>query len=166
MMPGTMDLRQAVMSAAARTEVREAIGRLYAELSAEVEARRPVCTISGRCCRFEAYGHRLYVTTLELAAFVQGLEARDAGRLAVAAWDGTGCPFQSGKLCGVHPIRPMGCRLFFCDPTSTEWQNELYERLHAGLRRLHESLEVPYCYVEWRYALRELGLAAPMPMSG
>jgi Fe-S-cluster containining protein len=98
----------------------------------------------------------LYVTTLELAAFVAGLPEQSK---SAAAWDGTGCPFQVAKLCSVHPIRPFGCRMFFCDATATAWQNERYERFHAELKRLHEQLGVPYLYVEWRRALRELNLA-------
>lgn len=49
--------------------------------------------------------------------------------------------------------------MFFCDPSSTEWQNEAYERFHAEIRSLHESLAVPYFYIEWRAALRMLGWA-------
>jgi Fe-S-cluster containining protein len=67
-----------------------------------------------------------------------------------------GCPFQSMKLCGVHAIRPFGCRVFFCDETSTDWQHQQYELFHAELRRLHETLQVPYFYVEWRHALRAI----------
>jgi hypothetical protein len=48
--------------------------------------------------------------------------------------------------------------MFFCDPTSTEWQNESYEHFHAELKRLHEHHGVPYRYVEWRAALREIGV--------
>jgi Fe-S-cluster containining protein len=111
-----------------------------------------LCVVSGRCCRFEEFGHRLFVTTLELARFVH-----DVGSIAVPdAWDGTGCPFQKAKLCTVHAIRPFGCRMFFCDATSTEWQNAAYERFHADLKRLHEQFEVPYFYLEWRQALRAL----------
>lgn len=152
-------LRQAVAAAAARSEVRAAVDALYADVAAEIDRRRPLCVISGRCCRFEEYGHRLYVTTLELAAF----RSRYLGE-AVTAWDGTGCPFQVNKLCGVHAIRPFGCRMFFCDATSTEWQNDAYERFHAELKSLHDRLGVPYFYLEWRGALRMLGLAAaPAP---
>ena len=82
-----------------------------------------------------------------------------------ATWDGTGCPFQQNKLCSVHGIRPFGCRIFFCDPTATDWQNAQYERFHADLKRLHEQLGVPYQYVEWRQALSALGLTPP-PSSG
>jgi Fe-S-cluster containining protein len=149
-------LRHAVEAAAARPQVGAAVAALYAEVAAEIDRRRPLCVISGRCCRFEEYGHRLYVTTLELAAFRGGYSGG-----AVAAWDGTGCPFQVNKLCGVHAIRPFGCRMFFCDASSTEWQNDAYERFHADLKSLHERLDVPYFYVEWRAALRLLGWAGP-----
>src|SRR5262249_54850865 len=149
-------LETAVRAAAARPEVESAIRALYADVQAAIDARRPVCAISGRCCRFEEYGHRLYVTTLELAAFVrQHIQPQDL------PWDGTGCPFQRAKLCTVHSIRPFGCRMFFCDATSTEWQNDAYERFHARIKQLHAELDVPYFYVEWREALRMLGLAAP-----
>jgi Fe-S-cluster containining protein len=147
-------LREAVHTAAARPEVRESIEAVYRDLAVEVEKRRPVCVVSGRCCRFEEFGHRLYVTTLELAAFVQGLRADT--RSLPGEWDGTGCPFQAYRLCTVHGIRPFGCRVFFCDSTATQWQNEVYEAFHGRLKRLHEELGVPYFYVEWRAALRAL----------
>ena len=128
----------------------------------EVDARRPVCVMSGRCCRFEEYGHRLYVTTLELAAFVRGLRRhREDANEAVDASRQAGCPFQVSGLCSVHAIRPFGCRMFFCDATSTQWQNELYERFHAELKGLHERLAVPYFYVEWRQALGEVFGSVP-----
>jgi Fe-S-cluster containining protein len=147
-----------VDEASRRPEVRDAVGRLYADVQAEIDARRPLCVISGRCCRFEEFGHRLFVTTMELAAFVHDVDAVKAvGERP--AWDGTGCPFQSGKLCGVHAIRPFGCRMFFCDATATDWQNETYEKFHARLKSLHEDLDVPYRYVEWRQALGALGLS-------
>ena len=149
------NLREVVRAAASRTDVRGAVARVYGELGREIDARRPMCVSSGRCCRFEEYGHRLYVTTLELAAFVAGLDSQSAP----SGWDGTGCPFQVAKLCSVHAIRPFGCRMFFCDATSTQWQNERYEQFHGQLKRLHEELNVPYLYVEWRQALAALGLA-------
>jgi Fe-S-cluster containining protein len=170
-------LQTAVRAASARPDVESAMRALYADVQSAIDARRPKCDISGRCCRFEEYGHRLYVTTLELAAFVAAGagearaeprqveigRARLGGKLAVplldpVSWDGAGCPFQRSKLCGVHSIRPFGCRMFFCDPTSTGWQNDAYERFHARIQQLHADLNVPYFYVEWRHALRALGL--------
>ena len=86
-------LRESVRAAAVRADVSAAVGRVYADVQAAIDERKPPCAISGRCCRFEEYGHRLYVTTLELAAFVRELNAAPD-----PSWDGTGCPFQRGKL--------------------------------------------------------------------
>jgi Fe-S-cluster containining protein len=164
-------IRHAVDAAALRPDVGEAVAAVYGALQAEIDARRPVCTASGRCCRFEEYGHRLYVTTIELAAFVRGLkdrtrlgdslpeETRNSLPVLPPASPPDGCPFQSARLCTAHVIRPFGCRVFFCDETATEWQHAAYERHHARLKRLHDELNVPYYYVEWRQALRAIGIA-------
>ena len=152
-----MEFGEAVRLAAGRAEVHDAIVRIHADLQREIDARKPLCSASGRCCRFEEFGHRLYVTTAEMAAFVADL------RELPGEWDGTGCPFQIRGLCGVHASRPFGCRIFFCDATATGWQNEQYERFHAQIKRLHDTLAVPYFYVEWRMALRALGIAPTPP---
>ena len=145
------DLRDAIRDAARRPDVREAVDRVYHDLQAEIDQRRPRCVVSGRCCRFEEFGHRLYVTTIELARFAADLtQSRDP------EWDGAGCPFQRNKLCTVHPIRPFGCRIFFCDASSTQWQREAYEQFHIRLKQLHDALGVPYAYLEWREALKLL----------
>src|SRR5690348_9608071 len=109
--------REQVWAAAGRREVREAVAQVYTDVQRAIDSRRPVCAMSGRCCRFEEYGHRLFVTTMEMAAFVASLGSTDA----MKRWDGTGCPFQVNRLCSVHTIRPFGCRMFFCDPSATEW---------------------------------------------
>jgi Fe-S-cluster containining protein len=143
-----------VSAASARPEVAVAVADVYHRVQAEIDQRRPRCDISGRCCRFESYGHRLFVTTAELAAFHQQL--RPDMTLAIRDWDGTGCPFQIAGRCGVHAIRPFGCRIFFCDPSSTQWQQDQYEQFHADLQQIHERLQVPYFYVEWREAIRAM----------
>jgi Fe-S-cluster containining protein len=151
------ELKQIVYRAAGRKEVREAIARVYDDLQKAIHQRKPICNTSGRCCRFEEFGHRLYVTTIELAAFVYDLELSGSSK-PQAAGTGTGCPFQVNGLCGVHTIRPFGCRIFFCDATATGWQQEQYEQFHGRLKQLHEMLDVPYFYIEWRNALRMLSL--------
>src|SRR5688572_15421937 len=149
------ELRDAVRAAAARADVRDAVANVYHALQEQIELRRPVCVTSGRCCRFEEFGHRLLVTTMELAAFSAARGFADPPTATAAS-----CPFQQEKLCTVHAIRPFGCRVFFCDETSTDWQRHQYESFHAELKRLHERLAVPYFYVEWRQALRAL---TPVP---
>lgn len=175
-MPGRMlklndEQRQAfaaaTRAAAERHDVRVAVRRLYDEFAVEVISRRPTCDASGRCCHFDRYGHHLLVTTAELAVFLGELESSEAGITATAAGGGSharlvvlptdrhgdACRFLRDERCSVHAIRPFGCRVFFCDPTAGAWQQAQYERFHGRLKRLHERLDVPYAYVEWREAL-------------
>ena len=151
------DLQQQVLDASRRPEVLAAVERIYRQLEQDIDSRKPLCSAAGQCCRFEQYGHRLYVSTLELAAFVAQLPPTQPQQ---AAWDGTGCPFQLNGLCSVHPIRPFGCRIFFCDPTAAAWQSDRYEHYHAQLKQLHHDLNVPYHYVEWRQALQACQIAS------
>lgn len=144
-------LIDATVNASRHPQAITSVEALYRDVQLEIDRRRPICVVSGRCCRFDEFGHRLYVTTLELAHFLHRLPPAHA-----RATNPGGCPFQREKLCTVHSFRPFGCRIFFCDATSTDWQHEMYERFHADLKRLHETLEVPYFYIEWRQALEIL----------
>jgi len=164
----------AAVRAAQRVEVYTALASLYRDFGAEVQRRRPVCRTSGRCCRFEEFGHRLFVTTMELATFAGALQAGPTGNLptrrhariplpmlAPGGAAGACCPFQRDNLCSVHAIRPLGCRVFFCDESSTDWQREQYEQLHGRLRALHGALGIDYFYVEWLAALNAIGIGPP-----
>ena len=159
-----------------------AVGEILAELDADVAGRRPVCRASGRCCKFEVYGHRLYVTGVELEFFAakcapgageavrnepvaehaQGPFPEHGPRTSVSLpqfFSGEkfeGCPYQVEGLCTAREGRPLGCRIYFCDENAQSWQNEVYEKYHARLRGVHERFGVPYRYVEWRAGLREL----------
>src|ERR1043165_9471959 len=101
-----------------------ALESIYTDVSAAIQARGPSCWASGRCCNFEKTGHRLYVTGLEAAYTIHRL----AGPLtaeALAAARGRGdCPFLSANLCTVHTIKPIGCRVYFCDRSAGEWERE------------------------------------------
>jgi Fe-S-cluster containining protein len=130
----------------------EAIYHLIAD---QVALHRPVCVSSGRCCKFREYGHRLYTTGLEAAYLVARLPADAA--LTPAAVDAAvqrgDCPFLVGTSCGVHEIKPSGCRIFFCDESAGNWQHPLTERVMGMVRGLHERHGVPYRYAEWRSLL-------------
>src|SRR5690349_21465625 len=61
---------QAVKLAARQPKVIEAMEALYRELDNEIAAQAPTCWNKGECCRFGEYGHRLFVTTLEMAYYL------------------------------------------------------------------------------------------------
>jgi Fe-S-cluster containining protein len=143
----------AIRAAARRSEAMAAVASLYADLDEWIEAQRPACVNRGACCRFDDFGHRLYVTTLEAAYFValHGPNVRSP-----AGVEGGGCPYQVGGLCTSREGRPVGCRVFFCAPEAKHWQGPATEWALERLRELHTRFEVPYAYVEWREVLRSL----------
>ncbi len=152
------DLAQAShwLEAVRRPEVCQRLDAIYAMIADQVAARAPVCKASGRCCNFESYGHRLYVTGLEAAWCVVQLTPDNPGltpNSVADALDRGGCPFQLGTLCGVHTIKPVGCRTYFCDPVAEGWQEDLTERAHGMVKALHAEADVPYRYMEWRAML-------------
>lgn len=158
---------------AGEPSVDRALRDIHLQVAESTRAARPLCVASGRCCRFEAFGHRLYVTALEAAwvmARLNGELGRSLTRRQVlrAVEEGT-CPFLDEGLCTVHAIRPFACRTFFCDPRAQAWQQELHERCHAAVRALHDQLEIPYRYAEWRTTLELLAsddLSCHNPHSG
>jgi len=150
------------LRAAADGPVARSLESVYAQIAAQVDTRRPVCRTSGRCCRFEEYGHRLYVTGLEAAYTLlrAAAPARDAGgplRLPVLPSGGdvgtAGCRFQEGGLCTVHTVRPLGCRVYYCDESAQEWQQGVSEGALREVRAIHERFGVEYRYMEWRALL-------------
>ncbi len=125
-----------------------ALRELYQRIDADIQSRGPTCWLSGKCCNFDAFDHRLYVTALEVAWML-----RNAGPRPV---DPKGpCSYQVDRLCMVHADRPLGCRVFFCQEGTQQWQRQLYERYLAELRALHEEHDLPYRYLEWRQGLQE-----------
>ncbi len=130
----------------------------HERLETDIAAHRPVCRRRGDCCRFGNFGHQLYVTPAELAFFLGTVEAE-----TVVPPGARACPYQIDGLCGVRLSRPMGCRVFFCESAGQGWQERLTESALAELRGLHARFALPYAYVEWLGALRQIMPPAPDP---
>ncbi|MEM9064810.1 MAG: YkgJ family cysteine cluster protein [Planctomycetota bacterium] len=146
---------RAWIDAARDPEVSASLEAIYCMIADQVEARGPACWASGRCCNFKKTGHLLYVTGLEAAWTVSRSRSPSVDEIAEAHALG-GCPFQDRNLCGVHPHRPLGCRVYFCDRSAQRWQHALTERTLDALRRLHERRSLPYAYGEWRSLLERI----------
>lgn len=122
-------------------EKRERLLALYTGLEDAVAAAGPVCQASGRCCRFTEYGHTLFLSEIE-ARFLF-----EPGIAAATVVSRDGCPYQVDGLCAARDRRPLGCRVYFCDPAYAQRQVELAEEYLQRLKRLHEEWNEP-----WRYA--------------
>lgn len=149
---------RAWLAAAREPAITDRLEALYLAVADAIEARGPACWASGRCCNFAATGHLLFVTGLEAAYCLTRLPAEAPLTLGAveAARARGGCPFQKANLCGVHAIKPLGCRVYFCDRSAQAWQHELTERMLERLRALHAEFSLPYVYGEWRALLASL----------
>ena len=111
-------------------DLRRRVLEIYREADAAVAAAGPVCVASGRCCRFAEHGHVLYISNLEARVL---LDAAPAYERPVSP---DFCPFQKDKLCTAREPRPLGCRVYFCDPAYQETGNQITETYLQKLKEL------------------------------
>lgn len=132
-------------------EARGPLMVLYAELDAAVAELGPRCALSGRCCRFEEYGHTLFLSAPEAAVLVA--DAPPPSRPLDA---GQTCPWQDAAgRCTARGARPLGCRVYFCDPDYEGHAPELTERFLAALKAIVIERGWPWDYAPLHRHLRE-----------
>src|SRR5712672_2251734 len=123
------------------TNLHDRVRQIYAEADAAVAAAGPVCEASGRCCRFAEYGHTLFLSSLEAEVL---LAAAPPYEQPVTP---DFCPFQVENLCTAREPRPLGCRVYFCDPHYQDTSHRITETFLRRLKALAGELGV-----SWRYA--------------
>jgi hypothetical protein len=107
--------------------------------------------LSGRCCRFREHGHTLFVSAPEIQFFLAG--APEPSR---PLDQGDTCPWQDqiGR-CTARASRPLGCRIYFCDPDYQIAAHELSERFLTRVKRLADIYELTWDYAPLHQHLRE-----------
>lgn len=139
-------------------ELRRDVLEIYAAVDAAVAAAGPRCEASGRCCRFTEYGHTLFLSQFEAEILL------DAAPPYVKPVTRDGCPFQVDNLCTAREPRPIGCRVYFCDPTYTETGNAITEDAIAKLKRLADEHDAGWRYAPLHVFLNEADRPAPDKM--
>ena len=128
----------------ALAELEALLAHVDAMIAAELtrESEPAGCLGGGGCCKFDLYGHRLYVTPLELAllARMPAPHPRQAARGR--------CPWQEGPTCSAHAWRPLGCRTFFCWVANAQTYRDLHEQTHRQVQAVHQRHCIPCCYGE------------------
>jgi hypothetical protein len=121
--------------------VRREVLAVYAAVDEAVRAAGPRCDASGRCCRFAEYGHTLFISHFEAELLLESAPPYTVpvGREA--------CPFQVDNLCTARDERPLGCRIYFCDPAYEETGNQITEDALGRLKRIADDHAAG-----WRYA--------------
>ncbi len=125
------------------------LAALYSSLGSDVAATAVRCDLRGLCCDFDRSGHLLFSTDLEVAF----ARAHGAARIPDAPL--SSCPwFTSGK-CKLREGRPLGCRVYFCDPGYADKMSELSERYHREVRAIHDRHGIEYRYDRFVRRIRE-----------
>jgi hypothetical protein len=119
---------------------------IYQNLEKELASEASLCRACGRCCDFESFGHRLYLTTPELFYFAHHvahpLKPMPSGI----------CPYRIGGQCSVYPYRFAGCRIFQCKGNPA-LQSDHSEAVIAQFKHLCDHLRLPYRYCDLKTAL-------------
>lgn len=105
------------------------------------------CDTCGRCCDFDAYDHRLYVTPPELMYLASNL-----GVDKLLLMTESRCPYNIDGKCSIYEYRFAGCRIFCCQ-ADADFQSRLTEAALEKLKSLCTELEIPYLYIDIASAL-------------
>jgi hypothetical protein len=132
---------------------------LYAEVEREIPRTKMTCVASGDCCDFDAFGHRLYASTLEAEWFF-----RYAPDPRVNA-NPRHCPaWGADRLCKARIGRMLGCRTYHCGPYPGTRPEDLHEPFDRRIKALHDKHAIPYQYrdiLDWARERRPVATRAP-----
>lgn len=109
------------------------------------------CNTCGKCCDFDAFDHRLFVTVPELMYLtanlnVDNLKPMPRGR----------CPYNIDGKCTVYEHRFAGCRIFCCKGDA-DFQSSLSEAALEKLRAICIKFDISYRYTDLACALNNPG---------
>ena len=139
---------------------RRLVLQLYHDVDREVAAAGPVCVASGRCCRFKEYGHTLFISNLEADVLLAAAPAYDP-----AAVTADFCPFQKGNLCTAREPRPLGCRVYYCDPAYQQTGQQISEKYLRRLKDLADEHGIDWLYAPLHHFLKDPSRAVPVLQS-
>lgn len=119
------------------------VEEVYEWLNRQIENKVPHaqrCIGCGKCCDFESYGHRLFITTPEMIHFRIKI-----GKDNLKAMHDGVCPYVEDGKCSIHPYRFAGCRIFFCKGDE-DFQSYLSEESIRRFKHICNKYDLPYQY--------------------
>jgi len=134
------------------------IEQIYNRLDKQISSNKDLhcgCKACGRCCNFELFDHKLFVTTLELMYLAEKLQTE---KLKPAS-DGI-CPYNNNEKCTIYENRFAGCRIFFCEGDK-DFQSRLSETVSKEIKSLCNEFKIPYQYRELSAALSRFSNICP-----
>jgi Fe-S-cluster containining protein len=130
-----------------KAAIAASVQQVYNWIDDEVANNTAACDACGKCCNFQAYDHRLYVTSPEMIHFTANV-----GK--VKPMTKGYCPYLHEGKCTVHPFRFAGCRIFLCTGDS-DLQSRLSEEALEKLKEICEKFDIEYYYTDLKTALNK-----------
>lgn len=133
-----------------KNQICERVAEIYHWLDSQISGSAGpagVCEACGKCCDFESFEHRLFITAPELMYLaespgVSGLKPMTTSR----------CPYNIDGKCTIYGYRFAGCRIFCCRGNK-DFQNGLSESALKKFKSLCTDFQIPYRYAELAAAL-------------
>jgi len=129
------------------------VAEIYAWLDSQIHQHSDLagnCNACGRCCDFNSFDHRLFVTTLELIYLAANLGADNIKPMVSVR-----CPYNIDGKCSVYEYRFAGCRIFCCK-ADQDFQSELSESVLKKFKSLCAQFQIPYRYADLATALNRI----------
>jgi len=138
----------------ANSQLIKEVAEVYDWLGSQIESHREsagYCKACGKCCDFESFDHKLFVTPPELIYLSENLHGEN-----VKPMQSSRCPYNIGGRCTIYEHRFAGCRIFCCKGNA-DFQNDLSESVIKKFKSLCEEYQIEYRYSELATALNNFG---------
>ena len=117
----------------------------YDWLDSNIKSSNNQCDACGKCCNFDSFGHKLFITSPELLYFRQNIKNLNPMLKQQ-------CPYLENGKCSARNHRFAGCRIFFCK-SDKDMQNRLSEESIEKFKSLCDKFDFPYRYIDLATAL-------------
>ena len=134
----------------ANSRLGKKVAEIYGWLDAQIRDNNQLtgqCSACGKCCDFDGFDHRLFITGPELKYLAANLGDENVMPMTTSR-----CPYNIEGKCTVYEYRFAACRIFYCS-ADADFQSELSETVLKKLKSLCAEFEIPYRYSDLAFAL-------------
>lgn len=131
----------------------EKVAEIYEWLDAQISENADLagrCNVCGKCCDFDGFGHRLFITPPELMYLTANIGTENVKPMPTSR-----CPYNIDGKCRVYEYRFASCRIFCCNGDAN-LQSKLSESALKKLKSLCTEFQIPYRYTDLADALNIL----------
>ncbi len=142
-----------VAESRAKNQLLNKVAELYEWLDLELRDEGELagmCDGCGKCCDFEAFDHRLFVTPPELMYLAANIRGENVQPMPESR-----CPYNIAGECTVYEYRFVSCRIFCCKG-DVDFQSRLSESALEKFKSICIEFEIPYRYTDLATVLENI----------